>query len=147
MHIGENRKKKKKGHKNSYSNSVKYTREKLSVCVCATGPHSLFHALPNKARALYFQKLEQVPPDELKGRRIHSWVLINIQSDEFKFIEPTTGVIHDLAEESPYLKIESLWDHTNYWLNMNPSTPPHVSIRLRHLYRRFRSAIVSTIHE
>jgi len=33
------------------------------------------------------------------------------------FIEPTTGEAHPLDWEE-YLGIESLWNHRNYWVNM-----------------------------
>ncbi len=33
------------------------------------------------------------------------------------FIEPTTGETHPLDWED-YLGIESLWNHKNYWVNM-----------------------------
>ncbi|XKL61941.1 hypothetical protein PGB90_001774 [Kerria lacca] len=66
-----------------------------------------------------FIEIEKVPPDELHGSRVHSWVLIIIRENEVKFIEPSTGSIHDVTDER-YLKIESLWNCANYWVNMKP---------------------------
>ena len=33
------------------------------------------------------------------------------------FVEPFTGIAHPLTSEN-YLGIESLWNHQNYWVNM-----------------------------
>ena len=72
--------------------------------------------------ALYFQiqELEKPPPDPLFGLRIHAWVLVlsgKREVPESFFIEPFTGLSHSV--ESPnYLGIESVWNHVNYWVNM-----------------------------
>lgn len=74
--------------------------------------------------------MEKIPPDELYGNRVHSWVLLIICENEIKFIEPSTGDICEVADER-YLKIESLWNHLNYWVNMIPSSP--LSVCLFHI--------------
>ena len=66
------------------------------------------------------QELEKPPPDPLHGLRIHSWVLVlegKREVPESFFIEPFTGIAHPLTSEN-YLGIESLWNHQNYWVNM-----------------------------
>jgi hypothetical protein len=64
--------------------------------------------------------LEKPPPDPLHGLRIHSWVLIlpgKREVPEGFYIEPFTGIAHPL-DSSNYLGIESVWNHQNYWVNM-----------------------------
>ena len=66
------------------------------------------------------QEMEKPPPDPLHGLRIHSWVLVlegKREVPESFFIEPFTGIAHPLTSEN-YLGIESLWNHQNYWVNM-----------------------------
>ena len=36
------------------------------------------------------------------------------------FIEPSTGRTYDL-DQSPYHSIEAIFNHLNYWINMDPS--------------------------
>lgn len=67
-----------------------------------------------------FQELEKPPPDPLYGLRIHSWVLVlsgKREVPESFFIEPFTGLSHS-CESPHYLGIESVWNHVNYWVNM-----------------------------
>ncbi|KAH3848102.1 hypothetical protein DPMN_090451, partial [Dreissena polymorpha] len=65
-------------------------------------------------------ELEKPPPDPLYGLRVHSWVLIlhgkREVPDSF-FVEPFTGLSHPVDSPS-YLGIESVWNHVNYWVNM-----------------------------
>ncbi|XP_045186908.2 dynein regulatory complex subunit 7-like isoform X2 [Mercenaria mercenaria] len=65
-------------------------------------------------------ELEKPPPDPLYGLRIHSWVLIlsgKREVPESFFVEPFTGLSHPV-ESTNYLGIESVWNHVNYWVNM-----------------------------
>ena len=65
-------------------------------------------------------ELEKPPPDDLHGLRIHSWVLVlegKREVPESFFIEPFTGLAHPVNDEQ-YLGIESVWNHQNYWVNM-----------------------------
>jgi len=65
-------------------------------------------------------ELEKPPPDPLHGLRIHSWVLVlegKRDVPESFFIEPFTGIAHPLSTDN-YLGIESIWNHQNYWVNM-----------------------------
>ncbi|XP_008199980.1 dynein regulatory complex subunit 7 [Tribolium castaneum] len=63
---------------------------------------------------------ERPPPDDLEGMRFHFWVLIRTEGraiDENTFVEPSTGYAHPV--NSPlYSGIESVWNHLNYWVNM-----------------------------
>ncbi len=63
---------------------------------------------------------EAPPPDSCYGLRIHCWVLVlsgmRGVAQSF-FIEPTTGEDHPLDWDQ-YLGIETLWNHKNYWVNM-----------------------------
>ncbi|VDI74883.1 Hypothetical predicted protein [Mytilus galloprovincialis] len=65
-------------------------------------------------------ELEKPPPDPLYGLRIHSWVLVlsgKREVPESFFIEPFTGLSHPVNSPN-YLGIESVWNHVNYWVNM-----------------------------
>lgn len=58
--------------------------------------------------------------DELKGLRVHAWVLVlpgKREVAESFFIEPSTGRIYSTDNEN-YLGVESLFSSTNYWVNM-----------------------------
>lgn len=71
-------------------------------------------------RLFYFKELERPPPDPHYGWRTHSWVLIlpgKRNVEEPIFLEPATGVGSSL-ENSQYLGIESVWNHVNYWINV-----------------------------
>lgn len=55
-------------------------------------------------------------------KRVHAWVLIRAGRrgmTENLFVEPTTGRAYPITG-SPYLGIESLWNHLNYWVNLQP---------------------------
>eukprot|EP00116_Pleurobrachia_bachei_P002476 sb/3462738/ len=63
-------------------------------------------------------ELEKPAPDELYGMRVHCWVLVLAGKREVPenfFIEPSTGTSVEVGD---YLGIESLWNSTNYWVNM-----------------------------
>ncbi|KAI8610112.1 hypothetical protein BC830DRAFT_1147299 [Chytriomyces sp. MP71] len=58
--------------------------------------------------------------DELKGLRIHAWVLVlpgKREIAEAFFIESSTGRIYSTDNEN-YLGVESVFSSTNYWVNM-----------------------------
>ncbi|KAI9348730.1 hypothetical protein DFJ73DRAFT_834662 [Zopfochytrium polystomum] len=58
--------------------------------------------------------------DELKGLRIHAWVLVlpgKREVAESFFIESSTGRIYSTENEN-YLGVESVFNSTNYWVNM-----------------------------
>jgi hypothetical protein len=66
------------------------------------------------------QEAEAPPPDKWHGLRFHCWVLVlsgKRQVAQGFFIEPTTGESLPLDCDE-YLGIESLWNHKNYWINM-----------------------------
>ncbi|CAH1954875.1 unnamed protein product [Acanthoscelides obtectus] len=63
---------------------------------------------------------EKRPPDDLEGERVHAWVAIldgERKVDQPFFIEPSTGMAHPLDTDL-YLGIESVWNHLNYWVNL-----------------------------
>lgn len=65
-------------------------------------------------------ELEKPKPDKLHGLRVHCWVLVlsgKREVPESFFIETLTGSCHPLTH-SAYLGIESVWNHKNYWVNM-----------------------------
>ncbi|CAI9730778.1 Hypothetical predicted protein [Octopus vulgaris] len=65
-------------------------------------------------------KLEEPAVDLMRGMRVHSWVLVLAgirEVGESFFIEPFTGEAEPLKTDS-YLGIESVWNHQNYWVNM-----------------------------
>jgi len=69
---------------------------------------------------IWFKEEEKRPPDDLEGQRIHAWVFLAAGSrgvTESTFIEPSTGMPHPLNTDL-YCGIESVWNHENYWVNM-----------------------------
>ncbi|KAJ8272217.1 hypothetical protein COCON_G00110760 [Conger conger] len=66
------------------------------------------------------EERERPPPDLLLGQRVHCWVLIlsgNREVPENFFIDPLTGRSFSTDDPS-FLGIESVWNHQNYWVNM-----------------------------
>ncbi|KAM9062398.1 dynein regulatory complex subunit 7 isoform 2-T2 [Sarcophilus harrisii] len=60
------------------------------------------------------------PPDPMHGLRIHAWVLIlsgKREVPESFFIDPFTARSYRTQDEH-FLGIESIWNHKNYWVNM-----------------------------
>ena len=84
-----------------------------SVCVYTFLP-------PLPSPPLCPQEREKPPPDDLHGLRFHCWVLVLAGKREVPlnfFIEATTSKTYSTDYEE-YLGIESLWNHRNYWVNM-----------------------------
>ncbi|XP_018332441.1 dynein regulatory complex subunit 7 [Agrilus planipennis] len=69
------------------------------------------------------EEMEKPPHDDLYGWRVHGWVLV-LRGREIEtpmFIEPSTGYSHPI--DSPlYVWIESIWNNTNYWVNMQENS-------------------------
>ncbi len=68
----------------------------------------------------YLAELERPPHDPLYGMRVHSWVLVlsgKREVPETFFIEALTGCAVSTKDDE-YLGIESVWNHRNYWVNM-----------------------------
>ncbi|XP_076878344.1 dynein regulatory complex subunit 7 isoform X1 [Brachyhypopomus gauderio] len=66
------------------------------------------------------QDTERPAPDPLYGLRVHCWVLVlpgRREVPENFFIEPLTGQSFAVISEQ-FLGIESIWNHHNYWVNM-----------------------------
>ncbi|NXJ95996.1 DRC7 protein, partial [Corythaixoides concolor] len=66
------------------------------------------------------KELEKPKRDPLYGLRVHAWVLVlpgKREVAEAFFINPFTGNRHSTADER-FLGIESVWNHRNYWVNM-----------------------------
>ena len=79
---------------------------------------------------------EEPQVDEHEGRRVHSWVLIRAGKRDVEnhfFLESSTGRAFQFAD-SPYESIESVWNHQNYFINMQ--TPS----KLRELNLDFENA-------
>lgn len=58
--------------------------------------------------------------DPLHGQRIHAWVVVREGKREIDapcFVEPSTGSIYS-TKDSPYLAVESVFNHKNLWINM-----------------------------
>lgn len=58
--------------------------------------------------------------DPLHGLRVHSWVLVlsgKREVPESFFIDPFTARSYS-PQDDHFLGIESLWNHKNYWVNM-----------------------------
>ncbi|XP_033013338.1 dynein regulatory complex subunit 7 [Lacerta agilis] len=63
---------------------------------------------------------EKPPPDNLYGLRVHAWVLVlsgKREVPESFFIDPFTGKSYSTTDDY-FLGIESVWNHRNYWVNM-----------------------------
>ena len=63
------------------------------------------------------------PSDKFGKTRIHAWVLIMRPErvvNENVFIEPTTGREYPL-DQSPYHSIEAIFDHQNFYINLDPT--------------------------
>ncbi|NXO67492.1 DRC7 protein, partial [Phainopepla nitens] len=68
------------------------------------------------------EEVEAAKPkrDPLHGLRVHAWVLVlpgKRKVPEPFFINPFTGYHHSPTDEC-FLGIESIWNHRNYWVNM-----------------------------
>ncbi|OPJ78015.1 dynein regulatory complex subunit 7 [Patagioenas fasciata monilis] len=65
-------------------------------------------------------EVEKPKRDPLNGLRVHAWVLVlsgKREVPETFFINPFTGHSHGTKDEQ-FLGIESVWNHRNYWVNM-----------------------------
>ncbi|XP_004704701.1 dynein regulatory complex subunit 7 isoform X1 [Echinops telfairi] len=65
-------------------------------------------------------EVEKMAPDPLHGLRVHAWVLVlsgKREVPESFFIDPFTARSYSTQDEH-FLGIESLWNHKNYWVNM-----------------------------
>ncbi|KAM5207902.1 dynein regulatory complex subunit 7 isoform 2-T7 [Hipposideros larvatus] len=66
------------------------------------------------------QEAENANTDPLHGLRVHSWVLVlsgKREVPESFFIDPFTARSYS-TQDDHFLGIESLWNHKNYWVNM-----------------------------
>ncbi|CAD7971031.1 unnamed protein product [Amoebophrya sp. A120] len=66
---------------------------------------------------------EDMPEDA--GQRVHCWVLIRQGlrgMTEDIYIECSTGRCYKVAD-SPYLKVDLVWNHKNLWVNMQSEIP------------------------
>ncbi|XP_036753590.2 dynein regulatory complex subunit 7 isoform X1 [Manis pentadactyla] len=65
-------------------------------------------------------EMENAKADPLHGLRVHSWVLVlsgKREVPESFFIDPFTARSYS-TQNDHFLGIESLWNHKNYWVNM-----------------------------
>ncbi|RNA42987.1 dynein regulatory complex subunit 7 isoform X1 [Brachionus plicatilis] len=68
----------------------------------------------------YLAELERPAADPLYGLRVHAWVMVlsgKREVAETFFIETLTGNAVSTKDDE-YLGIESVWNHKNYWVNM-----------------------------
>ncbi|NWW85067.1 DRC7 protein, partial [Rhynochetos jubatus] len=66
------------------------------------------------------KEVEKPKRDPLHSLRVHAWVLVlsgKREVPETFFINPFTGNRHSTTDEH-FLGIESVWNHRNYWVNM-----------------------------
>jgi len=67
---------------------------------------------------------DRLPEDPYVGKRIHCWCLIKKgprKMDKDVFIEPSTGRHWACDNEnSPFLKIDQVFNHKNFWINLRP---------------------------
>ncbi|EFB22235.1 hypothetical protein PANDA_000044, partial [Ailuropoda melanoleuca] len=65
-------------------------------------------------------EVEKAKTDALHGLRVHSWVLVlsgKREVPENFYIDPFTARSYS-TQDDHFLGIESLWNHKNYWVNM-----------------------------
>uniref|UniRef100_G1MFE1 Dynein regulatory complex subunit 7 n=1 Tax=Ailuropoda melanoleuca TaxID=9646 RepID=G1MFE1_AILME len=65
-------------------------------------------------------EVEKAKTDPLHGLRVHSWVLVlsgKREVPENFYIDPFTARSYS-TQDDHFLGIESLWNHKNYWVNM-----------------------------
>jgi len=70
--------------------------------------------------------------DELKGRRVHAWVVLlpgKRMLEQMLYVEPSTGRFYP-ADQSPYYGVETMWNSTNYWLNLQGKDLPAAKLSL-----------------
>ena len=86
-------------------------------------------AAPLDEEALAAAEAEEL--DDLKGKRVHAWVVVPWKRmlEQLIFIEPSTGRCYP-ADQCPYYGIESVWNATNYWVNMQGTTTAAARSRL-----------------
>ncbi|KAI8921991.1 hypothetical protein DFJ77DRAFT_444875 [Powellomyces hirtus] len=73
-----------------------------------------------RRKELDARALAEEDNDELKGLRVHSWVLVlpgKREVAEAFFIEATTGNVYATDNEN-YLGVESVFSSVNHWVNM-----------------------------
>ncbi|KAM8984279.1 dynein regulatory complex subunit 7 isoform 4-T6 [Ara ararauna] len=66
------------------------------------------------------KEAEKPKREPLHGLRVHAWVLVlsgKREVPESFFINPFTGNRHNTTDKR-FLGIESVWNHRNYWVNM-----------------------------
>ena len=68
--------------------------------------------------------------------RAHCWVLVMANSRDVSepfFIEPSTGKIFSKTQpDLGYKRIETVWNSTNYWVNVQPEVTIAVNRLLIH---------------
>jgi hypothetical protein len=67
----------------------------------------------------------EAEPDVHEGKRVHCWVLVLAGKREVAeniFVEPSTGQMYPTTK-SPYISVESMWNHENIWVNMQLPEP------------------------
>ena len=98
-----------------HKNAEEAKRREEEAARIAVRPHTLS---PSPHHSL--QEEEKPPEDPLHGLRVHCWVLVlsgKREVAESFFIEPSTGEAHPLDWDQ-YHGIETLWNQSNYWINM-----------------------------
>ena len=68
----------------------------------------------------YLAELEKPKADPLHGLRVHAWVMVlsgKREVAETFFIEALSGEAIAVPNDD-YLGVESVWNHKNYWVNM-----------------------------
>ncbi|NXL51043.1 DRC7 protein, partial [Podilymbus podiceps] len=95
-------------------------QSKFELQQCAKRKAETEAAQKNKEREEKVMEVEKLEHDPLHGLRVHAWVLVlsgKREVPETFFIDPFTGKSHSIVDEC-FLGIESVWNHRNYWVNM-----------------------------
>lgn len=94
--------------------------------------------------AQVIESLKQAEIQEGKHRRMHAWVLVRSGKRDVKehvFIEPTTGRIYAVPT-SPYIAIEAVWNHVNFWVNTAQFDEKVTQVGAYHLYILISNAVI-----
>lgn len=102
--------------------------------LCPTQPEIEAPGNPLTFDPSFLQEAGEPASDELRGLRVHCWVLVLSGSrdvEENFFIDPLSGNSY-ATKDGGFLGIESVWDNYNYYVNMQDCSsdcsvsPPHL---------------------
>lgn len=98
--------------------TIAIAQKRMRKCIdCLADWQDMFGDLPQH------DGFSMTQEDSLHGLRIHCWVLVRAgkrEMSEDMFVEASTGKVFQ-TDSSPYLGIEGVFNHKNYWVDMQVS--------------------------